>query len=193
MRSNIGSRIASENVRLEDGLVGSPKPLTDRDLIAIAPNLTGNEFEWPKMIWRGQEYNARAHSRNGCYAIVHATDATGQRTQQVVQIQHIVRTPRTLDVNLGQSQEAADSPGPVLLLCNRFEAPCGIRDVWSELQLGFLVQSKAQKELCVVLQSQVRCAPVLSPTTIDGMELLVALPHDKVRARMRHTLVHKKF
>jgi hypothetical protein len=170
LRSNLGLRSASENTQQEDGLCGSGRPLSDRSLLELKRLLcTGNDYtsvlgtdvrEWDKIIVCGQEYNAYDSVPTGSHAIVNILDRT-----EIARIRRICR---------GLS-------GDVSIIAQILPKPSeDIEDVWTQLELGFLVVREPCDQFLSLSTDKVKCGAVLTPVVVEHMELYVVIPHSKV-------------
>lgn len=178
MRSNLGTRSHAENITQQDGLFGNPTLLfehpgiSDQNVIKSGLGPASNVIspqtvEWPKMIFKGQQFNAHSYSRTGhaCYAIV-----TLQGLERVARICHITQTRRE------------DVKPTVVLICQLFQPLHDlVIDQWARLRFGFLVQDQTEPGHYHIFQNALLSAVVLTPTVIDGHNLLIAARHSMVR------------
>lgn len=187
-RSNIGTRSLSENIRRHDGLSGTPHTLLEcRELGEVKVVLKSTNgpasglvslrsLDWPKMIWRGQEFHAFVHSRedsgSGCLAIIQI--ANGKAPDRVARIHWIVQTGVRGGVGEGEERR-------IVLICQLYPSLGNlVRDVWATLGFGFLTRRPIDPTYYHFYQEQVVSALVFTPTTIYRHELMIALTHSKV-------------
>lgn len=183
VRSNLGLRSASENFIRQDNLFGKSQVLSEclsLDPEILRPNsspasgiVTLRSSHWGKMIWNGQEFHAFAYLRSGYHAVVQLDN--NKSIHRVARICHITQTTNRAETETIQMSN-------VVLICQLYKAKEDtLKDMWAELHLGFLVHNIVEVGYYHIFPDNIVSSVVLTPTTIGTHDLLVAVPHNKVR------------
>lgn len=174
---SLGLRLLSDGSMPRDGVVGAAALFEpDAELAiqltrlveAVVPTLPRPLYaaRFDSIILNGWQYASKPKHLAGTFALVRH-DATAEYAAQIEHI--LVVRPKNDNAH----------PGTTFLICKFYDRVTG-RDVYSDLEMGFLTSRSPSDVRQILVPKHVVSALIATEMVIDGEEVVHMLPYDKV-------------